>query len=126
MFSFFLSRTPEEDGSITFGGYDLVQYAKAGLRDKDIFWGDINKNEKYWTLAMEATALEGANGREDALDIKAKYAIMDTGVSYALVPSADFLAVVRALGTLYGVQCQEPAGEHSMTSTYSCKCPDFE
>jgi len=42
MFSFFLSKIPEEDGSITFGGYDLAQYAKAGATEKDIFWGEVS------------------------------------------------------------------------------------
>jgi len=40
MFSVFLSRVPEENGSITFGGYDLPNYAKQGLSEKDVFWGD--------------------------------------------------------------------------------------
>jgi len=42
MFSFFLSKSPEENGSITFGGYDLASYAKAGLSEKDIFWGEVS------------------------------------------------------------------------------------
>lgn len=42
MFSVFLSKTPEEDGSITFGGYDLAQYAKSGATENDIFWAKVN------------------------------------------------------------------------------------
>jgi hypothetical protein len=42
MFSVFLSKIPEENGSITFGGYDLAEYAKAGLSEKDIFWGEVS------------------------------------------------------------------------------------
>jgi len=42
MFSMFLSKTPDENGSITFGGYDLAEYAKAGATPNDIFWGDVN------------------------------------------------------------------------------------
>jgi hypothetical protein len=42
MFSVFLSKIPEENGSITFGGYDLAEYAKAGVSEKDIFWGEVS------------------------------------------------------------------------------------
>ena len=52
MFSVFLSKTPDENGSITFGGYDLAEYARSGSKESDIFWGDVNQNENYWTLGM--------------------------------------------------------------------------
>ena len=52
MFSVYLSKSPKENGSITFGGYDLGQYAKAGLSDSDIFWADVSKQEHYWTVGM--------------------------------------------------------------------------
>jgi hypothetical protein len=91
MFSVFLSKTPEEDGSITFGGYDLPQYAKAGLTDHDIFWGDVNQAEAYWTLGMQGAGLVNADGHHSDLSgIKAHYAIMDTGVSYAILPTNDY------------------------------------
>jgi len=57
MFSVFLSRVPEENGSITFGGYDLPNYAKQGLSEKDVFWGDVNQNENYWTLGMSGAGM---------------------------------------------------------------------
>lgn len=52
MFSVYLSSTPKENGSITFGGYDLAQYAKAGLTDRDIFWAEMLTQENYWTVGM--------------------------------------------------------------------------
>jgi hypothetical protein len=36
--SFYLSKTPQEDGMVTFGGYDVKKFAKPGLTDKDVFW----------------------------------------------------------------------------------------
>lgn len=57
-------------------------------------------------------------------DIKARYAIMDTGVSYALVPAGDFLKIKTGLEERYGVNCSDASGE-GMTSTYSCKCLSY-
>ena len=62
MFSVYLSSTPKENGSITFGGYDLAQYAKAGLTDRDIFWADIVRQENYWTVGMTKSALKDSKG----------------------------------------------------------------
>jgi hypothetical protein len=52
MFSVYLSSTPNENGSITFGGYDLAHYAKSGLSDRDIFWAEMITQENYWTVGM--------------------------------------------------------------------------
>lgn len=105
MFSVYLSKTPKINGSITFGGYDLAQYAKPGLTDHDIFWADVSKQEHYWTICMTQAGLEDKTNSIPLSGIKAKYAIMDTGVSYSLVPGYDFQILVEALATGYGVQC---------------------
>lgn len=47
-----MSPNPDEDGSITFGGYDVAQYAKEGLTDADIFWSNNYAGERYWTVPM--------------------------------------------------------------------------
>lgn len=101
----FLSKSPKEEGSITFGGYDLDLYAKAGKTDKDIFWADVSKQENYWTVSMNKASLNDQGGKTHLNGIKAKYAIMDTGVSYSLLPGNDFMILVEALNS-YGVQCQ--------------------
>lgn len=125
MFSVFLSRTPEENGSITFGGYDLAQYAKAGLSEKDVFWGDVNQNEHYWTLGMSGAGLADSKGQHtDMAGIKAHFAIIDTGVSYAILPTADYQVITKSLGDV-GVKCTDPQGEHSSTAIASCECPSF-
>jgi len=49
----FLSNKPEDPGKITFGGYDLAKYAKAGSTDQDIFWSDLAHARTYfWTIKM--------------------------------------------------------------------------
>jgi len=112
LFSVFLSKTPEEDGSITFGGYDLAQYAKSGATENDIFWGKVNQNENYWTLGMSgAGLLDSAGKHSDIGTVKAKNAIIDTGVSYAILPTNDYLAITRSLND-FGVQCENPEGQH--------------
>jgi hypothetical protein len=72
---------------VTFGDYDVKRFAKTGLSDKDVFWGKAVQGESYWTLNLKDAALSGKplNG------LTSRYAIMDTGVSYALIPAADFI-----------------------------------
>jgi len=42
------------------------------------------------------------------LPIEARYMIVDSGVSYALVPVRDFNALKRELEAIGGVSCIEP------------------
>ena len=49
---------------------------------------------------------------------------MDTGVSYAIIPSDDFITIKDMLNETYHVTCTEPE-KSSLVSTYKCKCPDF-
>lgn len=126
MFSMFLSKTPDENGSITFGGYDLAEYAKAGATPNDIFWGDVNQSENYWTLGMEGAGLLNSQKQHTDLGgIKARYAIIDSGVSYAILPTDDFNIIQKTLAE-YGVKCSDPSGQHSSTSTAQCECKNFE
>ena len=124
MFSVFLSKTPEENGSITFGGYDLAEYAKAGLSEKDVFWGDVSQNENYWTLGMQGAGIVADGQHRDLGKIKAKFAIIDTGVSYAILPTDDFNTIKQTL-TEFGVKCSDPQGQHSSTSVAQCECASF-
>jgi len=65
LFSFYLSRTPSEDGRVTFGGYDIASFAKPGKTEQDIFWGTTVPYEKYWTLPMSKVSLAGVKGEEE-------------------------------------------------------------
>ena len=59
-------------------------------------------------------------------DIKGRYAIIDTGVSYALIPSRDFETITEGLKT-YGVTCKPPSGAgQAMVAVADCECANFE
>ena len=59
-------------------------------------------------------------------EIKGKYAIIDTGVSYALIPSRDFETITEGLKT-YGVSCKPPSGEgQAMVAVSDCQCANFD
>lgn len=49
--------------------------------------------------------------------------IMDTGVSYAILPANDFTAIIDRLGSV-GVSCVEPK-DSSNVSTHTCNCPNY-
>lgn len=125
MFSFYLSKSPEEPGSVTFGGYDLQQYAKKGSTDKDIFWSKIIPGEKSWTVSMTGAQLSGPAGMMELQPTKVQYAIVDTGMSYAFVPTEEFLRLVQIFESTYGIKCTQPPGEQTLTSTYQCQCDNF-
>jgi hypothetical protein len=62
LFSIYLSRTPSEDGRVTFGGYNVASFAQTGKKEADIFWGSIVPYERYWTLPMHKASLVGSKG----------------------------------------------------------------
>jgi hypothetical protein len=126
MFSFYLTSKPNQPGSfVTFGGYDLSKYARLGAKPDDIFWGKIVSSERYWTLNMASVALSDTKDLQGLEDIKSRFAIMDTGVSYSIIPVDDFLLIKDYLKSNYSVSCQEPE-KSSLTSTYTCTCPDHD
>lgn len=107
---------------VTFGGYDVEKYSKPGKTEKDVFWADTVHGEKFWTLNMGAVSL----GSKSVADIKSRYVIMDTGVSYALIPAVDFVTLTNELSTNFGVKCSPPKGEGNLVNTYQCKCASYD
>ena len=72
---------------------------------------------------MQGAGMVDSKGQHSELQgIKAKYAIMDTGVSYAILPTADYQVITKSLND-YGVKCTQPEGEHSSTAIAKCECP---
>ena len=51
---------------------------------------------------------------------------MDTGVSYALIPAVDFVALTNELTTNFGVKCSPPKGEGNLVNTYKCSCDSYD
>ena len=58
-------------------------------------------------------------------DIKPNFAIMDTGVSYAIIPSRDFEAIKTELTNSYNVTFKAPE-DSTNVSTYKCQCADYD
>jgi hypothetical protein len=84
----------------------------------------MNK-EKFWTLNMAEVGLQDSQNYNMLSDLKSRYAIMDTGVSYAIIPVDDFLNLKEQLKTAFQVNCTEPE-KSSLTSTHTCTCPDHD
>lgn len=107
---------------VTFGGYDVEKFSKPGLKEKDVFWASSVNNEKYWTLNMNSVFL----GKNKVNDIISKYVIMDTGVSYSLIPTDDFNALISLLKKNFGVNCTPPPKkEQNLVTTHQCTCKDY-
>jgi hypothetical protein len=51
--------------------------------------------------------------------------VVDSGVSYTLVPVADLKSILEELHGL-GVNCQEPGDKDSLVSTQKCQVEKFE
>ena len=91
---------------VTFGGYDVPRFAKDGLTENDVFWANIETDEKMWTLNLEGIGLSQAGSKDISKveDIKSRYLIMDTGVSYSMLPTRDFENIINRLSSS-GVSC---------------------
>lgn len=132
-FSVYLSPIKEEDGSITFGGYDVARYAKKGSTDADIFWSSTYDGERYWTVPMIGAMYDKeflikpttTTGVAPLSDLDARYAILDTGVSYSLIPSRDYIKIQQTLEDGYGVKCTD-SGSSSLVSVSNCECESFD
>ena len=86
IFSFYLSKNGASGSKVTFGGYNAEKYAKEG---KDIRWLETDpENNNYWSLPMEPSISFG-EAKNLTAKIASKNAILDSGLSYALVPSRD-------------------------------------
>ena len=84
IFSFFLSNSEQKNGKLMFGGYNLSKYARPGSTDESIFWANMaHKKQFFWTINMGENQM--ADGKK--LDIASKFLILDSGLSYALIPS---------------------------------------
>lgn len=86
IFSFYLSKNGKDGSKITFGGYNTEKFAKEG---KEVRWLETDQdNNNYWSLPMDQTISFGEDTKQTA-KIASKNAILDSGLSYALVPSRD-------------------------------------
>ncbi|PWY93714.1 aspartic protease [Aspergillus sclerotioniger CBS 115572] len=75
---FALSRSPAKDGTVSFGTADKDKYAG------DITYTDTVGSGSYWRIPVDDAYVDGTS-----CDFSNKSAIIDTGTSYAMLPSGD-------------------------------------
>lgn len=81
------------NGKLTIGGYDLSLYARPGAKDGDITWSNVSPDEKTWSATFNGIKFK--NGFP--IPTKSEKIMLDTGLSYALVPKDDVESVSKAL-----------------------------
>lgn len=108
LFSIYLSKKDGDDGVITFGGFDVKEFGKKGLTDNDVFWSKASPSEKYWSIELSDVSLlpNGAEYASDTLAYSQRQLILDSGVSYCLVPARDFSYLLNLLHH-FGVDCKQ-------------------
>lgn len=97
IFSFYLPKN--KDGKLVIGGYDLDEYAKGS----EVVWSDVPSDEKTWSVTYNGVGFKDG----PSIGSKSERIMLDTGLTYALVPVDDVKAVSKALAG-YSLTCQEP------------------
>lgn len=124
MFSLYLTNNEDKKGKLTIGGYDVSKYGKSGSTENDIFWADMaHKRTFFWTLNMGQIQLG-----QNAVKVDSKHLILDSGLSYALIPSDDYKVITTTLAK-YGVDCKangEAQANKAQVSSSSCSCKDYQ
>ena len=99
MCSFYLNNDSNRKAEFTLGGYNIEKYAKDGLFEDDVHWTNLLDNKYYWSVGFPGIEIEG-----EQFSISATYAILDTGTSLSVIPSADFTLITDFLTDKYGVE----------------------
>jgi len=103
VFSFLFSKTLLRNGVMTFGSYDLGKYSKSGL-EQDLFWAEMTENKHYWTLRLGGVKFSGS--RRNLLPNTTNL-VMDTGMTFCIVPIEDFQDMTSYLFHNHKVVFQE-------------------
>jgi saccharopepsin len=125
IFSIFLTNKDQTNGAITFGGYDLPKYAQSGKTEGDVFWAEMAHAQTYFWV-MNMGDIKFADGAK--LEVDSKHMILDSGLTYALIPSEDFNKLTALLDTKYGVKCtaaEKKEGALAQVNPSSCTCKDY-
>jgi hypothetical protein len=103
IFSIFLTNKDGTAGKITFGGYDVEKFAAPGKTEKDVFWASMAHAATYfWVMRMGDIGFGDGHKMQNLVS---KHMILDSGLTYALIPSEDFKEVTSLLEKKYGVVC---------------------
>ena len=98
VFSFFLTKNEKPGSILTFGGYNVEKFAKEGLKESDVKWFDIDKqNMQYWSIPMGGDQISLGSGPNSTAKISSSNVILDSGLSYALIPSHDIKVMMQLL-----------------------------
>ena len=103
VFSFYLTKNGNQGSKITFDGYNLEKFGKKGATEADVTWISIDpENQSYWSLPLSEKKISlGSNYTA----ITSSNVILDSGLSYALIPSKDIHAISSLLQSMYGIEC---------------------
>lgn len=100
VFSFYLPQASSgQKGKIVLGGFDLELYAKPGAKEDDVSWMQLADDS--WTINMNGLKL----GEKD-IPIKSTQIMLDSGLSYNMVPQEDISLIEDALKD-QGINCKE-------------------
>lgn len=125
--------TKGDSGKLVFGGYDLSKYAKSGSTESNILWSNMDSGStKYWQVEVQdvkmgSASLLGLTTGDDSMYGKgmktgSRKMALDTGLSYAIIPTADLDKIKASLLTLAKVKCESANGGQKLV-IQSCSCP---
>lgn len=95
------AKNPDDEGSITFGGYDEDKF------DGDIVWTSVIEDSVLWTIPVDSTRLSGTELTFNST----RNAVVDTGTTLIVMPPDDALSLhsyisgAQTDGSNYAVPC---------------------
>jgi len=125
IFSIFLTNKDGTNGKITFGGYDVEKFAAPGKTEKDVFWASMAHAATYfWVMNMGEIGFSDGNKMQSLIS---KHMILDSGLTYALIPTEDFKILTTLLDSKYGVKCASSSKDKNtaQVNPSDCTCKDF-
>lgn len=102
VFSMYFAKKGQPGSKITFGGYNVENFAQKGLKESDVAWIDTDpENRNYWSLPITNNQVklgqlgddDGAKPSAFTTQISSTNVIIDSGLSYALIPSKDVQSI---------------------------------
>ena len=118
IFSFFLSDNVMYLGELKIGLMDPSKYQK--YKDDVMIWAPLAYNKYYWSVNLDSAGWTDSSSTK--MNIKSKYLIVDTGMSYSLIPDTDFQEILNFLKQQQGIECTPGLLE---TSLYNCESSNY-
>jgi len=123
-----------DTGKLVFGGYDLSKYAKSGSTESSILWSNMDSGStRYWQVEVQdvklgPSSLLGLTTGEDSIYGKgmktgSRKMALDTGLSYAIIPTSDLEKIKSSLASISGVKCDKSDFEGHKLVLQTCSCP---